>query len=430
MKTIGGLHAQMTHHANLVRAVARASRGRRGQPAVRAFGEHWEREMDRLREQLATGELQCGACSRFWIRDPKRRLITAPVFRERVLHHAVINVCGPVLDARLCPHTYACRPGKGALAALHTAKNRAAAAPFFLKLDVRKYFDSIPHERLFAALGRVFRERAVLRVFAQLVEAYRPGEAQGLAIGSLISQHLANYYLAPMDNLILQELRPAGYARYMDDLALWFPSLPAARAARDGLAEFARDQLELDFKTAFINRSVLGMDFLGYRVFPGRMALNRRSRQRYRDAIRRVHRRWAAGELDEATAQSWATALTAFTSHANCRNWRRGVLKDLGEEPWTGTAPCAAATGTTTGRTPAPRTATPTGPTTRTTTSGSVPVPAPAAGRSALMEQVSPPVPGPPAMDKMRTNPPPAGNLEASVDAGTTRAAALSPPSE
>jgi hypothetical protein len=341
----------------------------------------------------------------FTIHDPKQRLITAPVFRERVLHHAVINVCGPVLDRRLIHHSYACRNGKGTVAALHAACRFARAAPWFLKLDVRKYFESIPHSRLFAALERVFREQAVMQLLAALVAAYRPGLTHGLAIGTLVSQHLANFYLAPLDTMVLQELRPAGYVRYMDDLALWTADAASARHARDRLREFAHTRLGLQFKTAYSNRTTHGMDFLGHRVFPHRLGLNRASRRRFRVKLSRLHRDWESGCLNEAAAQARATALTAFTGHAQCLAWRRHVVMTLGDGPQAGTACCAAVAGSTTAGTPDPPSATATTRTTATTTSVSGPAPAPAASRSALVEQARLPVPSPQAVDETQNTP-------------------------
>lgn len=403
MRTVGGLHSQMLDRENLLCAVHLAAKGRRDQPAVQAYLDRLEEELAALRDDLASARPRCGECMTFTIHDPKERLITAPVFRERVLHHAVMNVCGPVLDRRLIHHSYACRKGKGTVAALRAACQAAYAAPWFLKLDVRKFFESIPHARLFAALERVFREPSVRRLLAALVTAYRPSRTHGLAIGTLVSQHLANFYLAPLDTMVLQEVRPAGYVRYMDDVALWTAAATAARDARDRLGEFAAEVLGLRFKAAFSNRTALGMDFLGHRVFPHRLGLNRVSRHRYRTKLRHLHQAWESGRLDEPTVQARATALTAATSHARCLAWRRQVLGSLGDGPQAGTACCAAATGSTTAGTPDPPSATATTRTTGTTTSVSGSAPAPADRRSALVEQVRPPAPSPGAVDETQT---------------------------
>jgi hypothetical protein len=222
----------------------------------------------------------------------------------------------------------------------------------------------------------------------------------------------------------------------MDDLALWTAGGAPARQALDRLRRFAGEALGLEFKAAFSNRTTHGMDFLGHRVFPYRLGLNRASRRRYRAKLRALHQNWASGALDEAKAQAKATALTAFTNHGACLRWRRRVVSaieaptekepritritrmmkaepsvpsaksvvqasgTLDDGPQAGTACCVVAVGSTPAGTPEPPTATGTPRTTATTTSVSGPAPAPANGRSALVEQVRPPVPSPQAMDE------------------------------
>ena len=374
MKSTGGLLARIVDRENLVRAVWLAARGRREQPAVRGFIANLEAEIKRIGEELHHGRPECGHCDTFTIFDPKERIITAPVFRERVLHHAVMAVCGPVLESRLPHHSYACRTGKGTLAAVEAARRFAQGHGWFVKMDVRKFFDSIPRDRLAARVCRLFREATVQAIFDRLIDAYEPGRERGLPIGTLVSQHLANFYLSALDTHILQDLRPAGYVRYMDDMALWTTDRHAARTVLEGVSAFISTELGLELKTGtFINRSGRGMDFLGHRVFPCRIGLNRASRRRFQCKARALHAAWVNGSLPENECQQRGTALTAFTQHAACLRWRRRVVRAQGETPTAGNGCCVAGAGTTTAGTPAPRSATTTTPATGTTTSASGP---------------------------------------------------------
>lgn len=400
----------MVERSNLLTAVGLASRGRQRSPAVLAFKARLDAELEEMGRTLLAGRPHCGCCHTFTIHDPKERRITAPVFRERVLHQAVMAVAGPVLDRRLFHHCHACRTGKGTGKALAEARRCSARADWFVKLDVRKYFESIPHDRLFEALEGVFRERKVLDILRQLVSAYRPGSRRGLAIGTLVSQHLANFYLAPLDTHLLQVVRPLGYVRYMDDLALWFADRGQAKAALDGLGGFLAGRLALEFKTAYANRTAHGLDFLGHRVFPGRIELNRRSRRRYQRRMGDLHRDWASGAIPEVEAQARAVSLTAATLRADCLGWRRGVLRALEGRPTTGAASCVAEAGTTTAGTPRLASAMATLPGTGTTTSVSGPVPAPSGDRSLLVEQACLPVPVEHPPDKPSDDLPPVGS--------------------
>ena len=331
------------------------------------------------------------------------------MFRERVLHHAVMNVCGPVLERRLVFHSYACRKGKGTFAALEEACRAAGRAAWFLKLDVRKYFDSIPHGRLVDALGRVFREVRVVGMLTDLVRAYRPGTDRGLAIGTLVSQHLANFYLSPIDRAVVQGMARAsrGYVRYMDDMAVWMDSAEAGLDARDALLALGRSALDLGFKTSFVNRTSRGMDFLGHRVHPHWMGLSRATRRRHGRAMRRLHDAWASGAISEPEAQARGTAMVGFIRHARCDAWRGRLLRDMQEPledgPQAGAARSGAGAGSTTAGTPPPAIATATIPATGTTTSVSGPAPAPPDGGSQRMEQARPPAPAPGGPDKTKS---------------------------
>ncbi|OYW73703.1 MAG: hypothetical protein B7Z37_20590 [Verrucomicrobia bacterium 12-59-8] len=398
MRSVGGLWAQIVARENLTAAAWLAARGRRSQTAVRAWLADLDRQLELLRTELVCGQLHCGDCRTFTIYDPKERLITAPVFRERVLHHAIMRVCGPVLERRLMHHSYACRAGKGTYAALAAASAAARRGAWFVKLDVRKYFDSIDHACLLARLERVFREQRVLDLFRLVLAAYAPQLGRGLPIGTLISQHLANFYLSPLDTQVLQHLRPRGYVRYMDDMALWVDGSDQARTARAAVVAYARDELHLEMKTAFINRSRHGMDFLGHRVFPDHLGLNRASRRRYQHRLRALTHAVEGGSMQETAAQVRAVALTAFSLRADCLHWRRRVVVNLGGSPWAATACCAAAPGSTTAGTLPPASATATNRSSTTTTTACVSPPAPAGGRSAWMEPACCPAPAPPAV--------------------------------
>ena len=137
------------------------------------------------------------------------------------------------------------------------------------------------------------------------------------------------------------------------------------------IVSFARVELGLELKQQpFINRTRLGMDFLGMRIFPDAIRLGRASRIRYRRRLRGYDEAFRRGELDELEYQSRVTALTAFTDNADARGWRKRIWAACEEQRAT-TVSCAGAAGTTTPGTAAPRAATGTIPATATTTTAS-----------------------------------------------------------
>jgi len=314
---------------NVRLAVHKALRGKRSKADARAFVSRLDENIEALRCSVADGDVVLGQWHQFTIFDPKQRLITAPCFRERVLHHAIMNVCEPVFERWLIADTFACRKGKGRLAALDRARGFAARRGYFLRLDVRKYFDSVAHDVLLSRLERLFKDRRLLELFHDIITSFASAPGRGLPIGSLTSQHFANVYLGAFDRFVKEGLRVKGYVRYMDDCVLWSDTTAALKAHRASAAAFLKDELALELKPAFINRTAHGMDFLGLRVYPTHMILNRRSRVRFRRKLGALERAFLDGRIDESTLQQRATALVAFTRTSGVSSWRfrRGVVE-------------------------------------------------------------------------------------------------------
>lgn len=335
MRSVGGIAARVLAWDNLRLATWKALKGcRRSREAV-AFVGNLETRLTGLREQLASGRLDVGQFSRFTVFDPKQRDIFAPAFHERVLHHAIMNACEPVLDRRLIHDCCACRKGLGQRRAIQRAEVFAGRHAFFLKLDIRRYFDSIDHGIVLTQLARLFRERQVIGWFEQILGTYRTQTGRGLPIGSLISQHVANSYLAPLDRLVKEDLRIPGYVRYMDDVALWCDSRARLKDALSAVGDFVHQELLLELKpTPYLNRSGHGMEFLGLRVFPGHTRLSHRSKRRFRREYARQLDRWTTGVCQDAELQRCLQALVAFTLQAKAWRFRRGVLHPTSFGEW------------------------------------------------------------------------------------------------
>ncbi len=331
MKRHGDLFGEIVARENLVRAYHRAARGKRFSSEVREFGDQLEDRIAGLLQRLCAGNIELGRFHQFVIHDPKHRVITAPCFEERVVHHAIMNICEPLLNRWLISDTYACRVGRGREAAVGRAAGFCRTAPWCLKLDVRKYFDSIPHDRLLCLLGRRFKDSRVALLFDQIVRSFRGEQGRGLPIGSLMSQHFANFYLGWLDRYIKESLRVRSYVRYMDDMLIWGDDRLQLRELRRRSQEFLAAELDLEFKPPQFRRVASGVSFLGCRLFPEHVELNRRSKTRWRTRVRFLEKAYRLGLVSDAELQQRLTALTAFTKAAGVRSWkfRCSVL-----QPW------------------------------------------------------------------------------------------------
>jgi len=337
MKRQAGLFERINTFRNLLQAARQAARGKREKLAVAYFEFHLERELLTLQEELQTLSYRPGSFFTFEICDPKRRAICAAPFRDRVVHHAICNVLEPVFERRLIFDTYACRPGKGAHAAIGRAQQFARQYRYFLKCDVRHYFERVDHAVLKALLARLFKDIPLLTLLNRIIDHAPPGAApgKGLPIGNLTSQHFANLYLGELDHHLKERLQVKGYLRYMDDLLLFADDKPTLHQWLAAIGRFLQDNLRLELKekATVLAPVTEGIPFLGLRIYPGVLRLNQRTLRRFCRKVRGRERAYRAGRLDLATLTQSVASLYAHVAHADTLPLRRRLLQgslDLG----------------------------------------------------------------------------------------------------
>ena len=370
MKRAGHLMERVADLENLYMAYYKASRGKRGKSDVKAFARNVDGNLQKIRKQLLSGAVEVGRYRYFSIFDPKKRLICAASFPERVMHHAVMNVCHPVFERNLIADTYATRIGKGTYEAIGKAMKAMSRYGFVAKLDVRKYFDSILHEVLKAKLRRLFKDKALLSVFDAIIDSYSTSDGKGLPIGNLTSQYFANFYLSEMDHYAKETLRVPVYLRYMDDILLFADDKSTLKQQVEILETMAQS-LRLEFKPPVVTKTEVGVSFLGYRLRRHRITLNARSRNRLRRKLTDYTALLECDEWSEAEYNAHLQPLLAFAAKGYTKRMRSRMISEI--EGWESHAPtafCAAVAGTTMRGTVECRTGTTTPPTTGTTTTG------------------------------------------------------------
>lgn len=331
MKRAGSLYRRILEYENLRLAFWKAAKGKSGRHDVIAFRKDFDLYIRKLHGGLLAHRPDIGHYRFFQVHDPKPRSICAAAFPERVLHHAVMNVCEPVLEAYAVSDSYACRKGKGNRKALDRARQFARKHSWYLKLDIRKYFDSIDHGVMMDALARRFKDRDLLHLFQDLLETYHTKPGRGMPIGNLISQHLANFYLGRFDHWIKEDRRVSGYLRYMDDFLLFGRDRPYLKTELALVREFLFRELALDLKENIqLNRCRHGIPFLGYRVFPDGIRLSPRSRRRFVQKFMAYEGKWHDGEWTSVDLARHMESLIDFTRTAGARSFRRHIIDRFG----------------------------------------------------------------------------------------------------
>ena len=335
MKRASQLLEKVADPDNLRLACWKAGKGKRYAGEVLAYGSHLEQNLARLRGQILSGEVQVGHYRYFKIYEPKERQICASAFSEQVLHHALMNVCHPHFERVQIFDSYASRKGKGTYAAIERAKVFTRYHPWFLKLDVRKFFESVHHDVLKAQLARMFKDRPLLDVFGKIIDSYTASPARGMPIGNLTSQYFANHYLAGLDHFIKEKLGLHAYVRYMDDMVLWHADKRALKNAHTEISQFVSQNLHCSLKPELLNQSSCGLPFLGYSIFPHQLRLTRQSKRRFIRKIKIVEEGYHSGDWDEEKCQRRVLPLLAFAGHAHTKRLREKLfsltIKDNGQ---------------------------------------------------------------------------------------------------
>lgn len=322
MKRVGNLYEQIYDMDNLRLAYIRAKRGKESKSDIYKYSKDIEKNLLRIRENLISGEIQTGEYHYFKIFEPKERLICAATFNDRVLHHAIINVCHPVFERFQIYDSYATRLGKGQFAALKRAKSFQKDYSWFCKLDIRKYFDSVGHALLIKFLSKRFEEKCLLSIFTTIINSYHSSPGKGLPIGNLTSQYFANFFLAHADHYIKEVLRAPAYIRYMDDMVFWTHNKDELIKIRDGFISYIQNKLNIEVKPDCLNSSDKGLPFLGYVIFKQLVRLNKNSKKRFLTKISDYYQRLESGSWGQVEFANHVLPLVAFVKFADTHELR------------------------------------------------------------------------------------------------------------
>jgi len=338
MKTYKNLYSKICAWNNLERAYRKARRGKRKMSPAADFEFNWEKQLLRLQEELISHTYQPGPYHSFYIHDPKRRLISAAPFPDRVVHHALCNVIEPIFERSFIHDSYANRAGKGTHRALDRCTAFARRYRYVLQCDVKQHFPAIDHailrgilakpiacpetmgliDRILASGTGVLSEEYEMVYFPgdDLLAAARP---RGLPIGNLTSQFWSNCYMNPLDHFVKRELKCPAYQRYVDDFLLFADDKPSLHRWRAEIIDFlATLRLTIHEKRAQPQPASKGIPFLGFVVYPTHRRLKRSRKLAYQRRLNRWRAAYQAGELTQGDIAASIKGWLAHVSYGNC----------------------------------------------------------------------------------------------------------------
>jgi retron-type reverse transcriptase len=333
---------------NLLIAHRKASSGKRGKSAAAVFEYKLADNLLALQHELESRTYLPGAYNSFIIHDPKRRLISAAPFRDRVVHHALCNVIEPVFEASFSSASYANRVGQGTHRALARAQALARRFAYVLEFDVEQFFPAVDHLILRGILARKIDDPSVMWLIDRILDSgigilgseYNmrcfPGDTEddelrprGLPIGNLTSQFWANCYLNHFDHFVQRELRCRGYVRYVDDALAFAEDKRTLLTWRDVILKRLASLRLTIHPGAHPRPTSEGFPFLGFVVYPDHKRLKRRNALVYRRRLKELVAGWVAGQISKECV---VASLRGWINHARYGDtWglRKSILSHL-----------------------------------------------------------------------------------------------------
>lgn len=308
---------------NMKNAYRDASRGRRYHREVLNFGyDAWTSLRD-LQSKVLSGRYNIDKYNIFYVHEPKKRMIMSIGFEHRVVQWSIYRVLNPMFVETYIKDSYGCIPSRGSLAAvLNLSKwvdfvSNKEKPWYYLKLDISKYFYRIDHEILKEILSKKISDKKLLKILYKLIDCEHtpfglptgksPGDVTledrlfdvGMPIGNLLSQMFANIYLNELDQFCKRGLGLKFYTRYMDDIIILLDDKAKLHEIELKIQRFLERKLRLMLNKKTCIRPVnQGLEFVGYRVFPGHVQLRKSTTLRIKRALRGICALYARRELD------------------------------------------------------------------------------------------------------------------------------------
>ena len=305
--------------------------------------------LPRLQDQLKNGQYQPKPVKRVWIPKPgskELRPLGVPTVEDRIVQSAMRNVLEPIFENTFAEHSYGFRPGRGAKDALRRVDQLLKAGHHWVvDADLKGYFDSIPQDKLMEAVEIQIADGAVLQLIEQMLQqgvmesgkGWQPTET-GTPQGAVISPLLANIYLNPLDQLMVQQGRQM--VRYADDFVILCQSQEEAQEVLKRLRQWttAAGLTLHPAKTRIVDASQKGgFDFLGYHFERGYRWPRKKSLDKFRATIREKTRSGRPGNLRDIIREINRSSMGWFEYFQHSQNtvfrpldsWIRQRLRQL-----------------------------------------------------------------------------------------------------
>jgi len=320
MKRYGNLYPKMCAMENIRVAHEAARKGKSHYREVLMVNADTDSYLVQIRDMLVNKTFQNAPYRVFEKIDQRKNRVIhkLPYFPDRIVHHAIVQVLEPIWMAGFIPDTLACIKGRGIHAGVKKIKRALHADPegtrYCLKMDVRKFYPTMDHDILLGILAKRIKDPNVMWLLNEII---RSTPSPGLPIGNYLSQYFGNVYLSGLDHQIKEQMQCRHYWRYCDDMVILDGDKTRLHRLRCDIVQALTDiKLEMKDDWQVFPVADRGLDFMGYRFFPGYTLLRKSTVQQFKRAMRRLKKYWR--RMQPITVVSTVMSYYGWMKHANC----------------------------------------------------------------------------------------------------------------
>lgn len=323
MRRIGNLYEKICQEENIYLAYEKARKGKCRSSGVVNFEKDLDVNIKGILTEIVNETYKTPEYDTFLIHDPKERMIFRLPFRDRVVHHAIMNVLEDVWSPIFISQSYACVKGKGihgALKGVRKAMLDVENTRYCLKMDIRKYYPSVDHEVLKSIIRKKIKDDRLLKLLDGIIDS-----APGIPIGNYLSQFFANLYLSYFDHWLKEEKRVRYYFRYADDMIVMDSDKKVLHSLLVEIRGYLSEELKLDVKDNWQIFPIgpRGIDFVGYVFYHDHIRMRKSIKKNFCRRASKLNKKEMTDKEYKCMLASWL----GWAKHCNSRNLIKKIVR-------------------------------------------------------------------------------------------------------
>ncbi|MBU1027836.1 MAG: reverse transcriptase/maturase family protein [Nanoarchaeota archaeon] len=346
MKTYKNIYPKLCSYKNLELAFRKASKGKNSKFYVIEFRKNLKQNILDLKKELEWETYRPSPLTKFTIRDPKTRLIRKSKFKDRIIHHAIVNILDPIYEPRFISDNFANRINKGTIAAIHrfdlfkrkaskngeltkNSLNNNMVKGYVFKADMKKFFDSVDQHKLIEILRRKIKDEKVIWLITKILKNF-DNKVKGMPLGNMTSQFFANVYLNDLDQFIKNRLKAKYYLRYVDDFVVLHQDKNILKEYRNKIEKYLKNlRIELHLDKSKIFPLYKGVDFLGFKIFYYYKRVRKRNVNHFRKRLEKLSKAYKKGDVSKEKILKSAQGWFAYIMWGNTHKLRQKLEREI-----------------------------------------------------------------------------------------------------